>query len=260
MKKIDLLLLLLLLVIIIQVILYFEMNKSDIEAFTRIRFFDKMNTVKFVKEDKDDYLKSLSPFDIQAQRSKSVKDYENKIIAAADSFTPDEKRRLEKACRKVDEILKKINIPGFDGKKAASLDWNIALTRGNNYEEGAPHTRLNVIFLNDLHPLSYDDKQLKKTLLHEKVHVYERLYPNDIDIWLKDNGFHKYKKWDDYKIARSNPDINEWSYKNKNGVEMVVLYNNKNPTSIHQVKYPKFNDPASEHPYETLAYTLEEYI
>ncbi len=234
--------------------------KNESEFFGRIRFLDKKDTVEFVKSDKDDYLKELTEYDIKAQKSKTKKEYQSKIIESASSLTPEEKKKLLKACNRADNVLRKIKLPGFDGEKAANLDWNIALTRGRKYEDGLPHTRLDTIFISDRHPLSYDDDQIAKTMLHEKVHVYERLFPEDIKIWMKHAGYKPYKKWKDFKVARSNPDIDDWSYLDKDGKPLVVLYKTKNPSSIHEVEYSNNGDATTEHPYEVLAYSLEEYL
>ncbi len=244
---------------IVIIFIIFALIESNSEFFGRIRFLDKKETVHFFKSDKDDYIKNLTPFDVKAQKSKTKKEYQNKIIESADSFTPEERERIEKACKRADEALKRINIPGFVGMKASNLDWNLALTRGRKYEDGLPHTRLDTIFLSEL-VLGVSDDQMAKTMLHEKVHVYERLFPEDIEVWMKTQGYKPYKKWSDFKIARSNPDINEWSYLDPNGKPMVVLYKTHNPNSIHEVTYSGMQDPSNEHPYETLAYTLEEYL
>jgi len=247
--------------IFITLFLYYNFpTKSALEFFGRIRFLEKNDTINFVKSDKDNYIKKLTEYDIKAQKSKNKKEYQTKIIESASSLTPIEKQKLLKACKRADNALRNINLPGFDGNKAANLDWNIALTRGKKYEDGLPHTRLDTIFISDNHPLSYSDEQIAKTMLHEKVHVYERLYPEDIQIWIKHAGFKPYKKWKDYKIARSNPDIDEWSYLDKEGKPLVVLYKTKNPNSIHEVEYSNNGDPTTEHPYEVLAYLLENYL
>jgi hypothetical protein len=244
---------------ILLIVIIFILIDNSGEYFGRIRFLDKKETSQFFKLDKDDYIKNLTIFDVKAQKSKSKKDYQNKIIESADSFTPEERIRIEKACKRADDALEKINIPGFDGVKASNLDWNLALTRGRKYEDGLPHTRLDTIFLSEL-VLGSSDDQMAKTMLHEKVHVYERLFPEDIEVWMKTQGYKPYKKWSDFKIARSNPDINDWSYLDPNGKPMVVLYKTDNPKSIHEVTYSGMQDPSNEHPYETLAYTLEEYL
>lgn len=234
--------------------------KTDhFENFSRTRFLNKKETQMFFKLDEDKYISKLTPYDINAQQSLTKDEYKFNISISADSFTPIEKNRLIIACKKADLALKKINEPGFDGHKASDLPWNIALTRGKKYENGYPHTRLDTIFLSD-RALNTSDFQLAKTMLHEKVHIYERKYPKDIDVWMNSAGYKKDKRWDEYKNARSNPDINDWSYLGPDGKPMVVLYNKDKPKSIADVDYPVYDDPASEHPYEALAYMLEKYL
>ncbi len=248
--------------ILLLIFIFFLLSctSNSLEFFGRIRFLDKKDTVEFVKSDKDNYLEKLTEYDIKAQKSKNKKEYQTKIIESASSLTQEEKQKLLKGCKRADNALRNIKIPGFDGEKASNLDWNIALTRGRKYEDGLPHTRLDTIFISDNHPLSYSDEQIAKTMLHEKVHVYERLFPEDIKIWMKYAGFKPYKKWKDFKIARSNPDIDDWSYLDKDGNPLVVLYKSKNPSSIYEVKYSNKGDATTEHPYEVLAYSLEQYL
>lgn len=248
-------------IIIVVLIIFYVINNNNkfTENYERIRFLNKDETSQFFKSDPDNYIKNLTPLDVKAQRSISKDDYQLKIIESADSFTPEEIQKLKMACTKADLALKKIKIPGFDGMKASNLSWNLALTRGKNYEDGLPHTRLDTIFLTDL-VLKSSPLQLAKTMLHEKVHVYERLFPEDIEVWLNYKGYKPFKKWDEIKNARSNPDINEWAYLDPNGKPMVVLYKSNNPKNIHEVNYPVGDEPASEHPYETLAYYLEKYL
>jgi hypothetical protein len=237
---------------------YFEyFNSSNIN--NKYNFMSEIDTIIFFKKDADNYLKNLTELDIKAHKSDTKEEYLNKIINSVSDFTEEEKDKLIKAMKKADNALSKISIPGFNGMKAYNLNWNLALTRGNDYEDGLPHTRMNVIFVSDK-ILSDSINTLAKIMLHEKVHVYERLYPEDIDIWINSSGYKRFKKWKDITNARSNPDINDWSYISPNGYPMVVLYKNDNPNSIHDAEYPLYNDPSSEHPYEKLAYTLEKYI
>lgn len=248
---------LLIILIIISIFLLFSINEYySLNINSKYNFLSKENTQSFFQNDIDNYIKNLTNLDVKAHKSISRDDYKNKIIHAVDSFTKDEKRMLLNAMEKADNALLKINYPGFDGKKAANMNWNIALTRGRTYEDGLPHTRKNIIFISD-NLFNTSDKQLAIVMLHEKVHVYERMFPKDIEKWINHSGYKKYKKWSSYKNARSNPDINDWSYISPNGKEMVVLYKTNNPNTIHDVIQ---TDPSKEHPYEALAYSLEKYL
>lgn len=222
-------------------------------------FLTHAETEKFFKDDQDDYLKKLTELDVRAQKSKSKADYQSKIIQSAIDFTIPQKSILLHAMKRADDKLKNIVINGFDGKKAARMNWKIALTKGNVYEEGLPHTRLDTIFISDT-LFSLSPKQIAKTMLHEKVHVYSRQFPNDMKVWNMSNGFIPFRKWNTFKYARSNPDIDDWAYLSPNGKPMIVEYATSYPNSIHDVKYPDGHSYKTEHPNEALAYQLERYI
>jgi len=231
------------------------------EAYNRryYHFFTKEQTKNFFAQDKDNYIQDLTDLDIKAQRSKSKQDYQQKIILSADDFTQDEKKKLERAMQQADRALETIELTGFDGKKASKLPWIVALTRGKVYEDGLPHTRENVIFLSDK-IFDSTEKQLARIMMHEKIHVYERLFPNDMQKWLKQNGYTRYKKWKTFKRARSNPDIDDWVYLSPDKKPMLVEYTSTTPNTIHEVRYPDGHDYTTEHPNEVLAYQLETYL
>lgn len=245
----------LILVFVLLTILILSYNKKE----QYHQFLSKEETSSFFKEDRDNYLKKLTPIDIKAQRSHSKSDYQQKIMHSATDFTPLQKKIIVEATHEADSILRTIYMKGFDGKKAEKIKWKIALTKGNMYEDGLPHTRLDTIFIsNALFELPY--KQIVRTMLHEKVHVYERLFPEDMKEWIQDNGFTPYKKWSTFKTARSNPDIDEWAYLSPDGKPMIVEYRSKEPKNIHDVVYPDGHSYKTEHPNEVLAYRLETYI
>jgi hypothetical protein len=65
-------------------------------------------------------------------------------------------------------------VPGIDPNVLANIPWVLAKIN-ENYENGFPHTRLGIIFLGKLD--SMIKTNLIQTLIHEKVHVYQRMYP-----------------------------------------------------------------------------------
>ena len=222
-------------------------------------FLTSTQTRDFFHQDKDKYIQDLTDLDVKAQKSKTREEYKQKIMKSASDFTKNEKERVMKAMKTADNALRTISIPGFNGKKASSLPWIVSLTRGTAYEDGLPHTRMNIIFISDK-VLQNDSSQLAKVMMHEKVHVYERLFPEDMNIWLKTNGYKRYKQWKLFKRARSNPDIDNWAYLSPEGKPMIVEYTSSTPSTIHDVTYPEGHNYTKEHPNEVLAYGLEKYI
>jgi len=244
---------LLLLVVILIFLLW--LNKTETFGFNKPYFMSREETIKYFIDDRDNYVGDLSDLDIIALKSSSKQDYINKIVSDARDFTNEEKKRLIKACAKADKFLYNYtNIPQINSKKIANMDWVLSKTHGKWYEAGYPHTRENIIFITDeviSHP------ELTRIMIHEKIHVFERLYPEEIEEWMKVNGFQKHSHLKDYPLARSNPDVNGVVYKSKEGCLTLAQFKNKNPSGIDDATYPCGRDWKYEHPYETLAYTID---
>jgi hypothetical protein len=134
----------------------------------------------------------------------------------------------------------------------AAIPWVIAKTTTPAYEDGLPHTRADVIFLSST-TLHKKDTDLARTLLHEKVHLYQRKYPQETAQAIADAGYHRTdRRRTETPLARANPDLDDWVYEDPAGVPMLTVYNSAKPSSIGDVTGS--ND--HEHPYETMAYSL----
>jgi hypothetical protein len=130
--------------------------------------------------------------------------------------------------------------------------WKFALI-SSVYEEGFPHTREDIIFLSPF-VLNFDDKILTKTLIHESVHIYQRYNKKAMEEYMIKNGFEKIRRKEKGTLIRSNPDLDEFIYKNKNGVEMIATYNSECPNGIGDIKISN----NMEHPFEYMAYEMAE--
>ena len=243
-----------LLLIIILVILWC-LNKPEKYKFDEPYFMSRNETAKYFMEDKDRYVDDLSDLDIIALKSTSKQDYINKIVSDARDFSEREKEILIKACADSDKFLYNYTkMPEINAKKIANMEWVLSKTNGEWYEAGYPHTRENIIFITDdviRHP------DLTRIMIHEKIHVFERLYPEEIEEWMRVNGYTVHSKLKDYPLARSNPDVNGIVYKSKEGCLTLAQFKNKNPSGIDDAHYPCGRDWKYEHPYETLAYTID---
>jgi len=114
---------------------------------------------------------------LYARKSNDYNDYISKITKCASTFTNLEKSKLIRCAKLADNFLKSyIYYNKIQGSDIARIPWKFAMTRKNNYnqyEEGLPHTREDVIFLaeyviNDNIATSEDDMILVSTLIHEK--------------------------------------------------------------------------------------------
>lgn len=141
----------------------------------------------------------------------------------------------------------------LDAEALEKLPWVFAKTTGSAYEDGLPHTRApNIIFLS-ARTLASRDKALAKTLLHEKIHVYQRAYPDKAATAIAGAGYAKTGRLRrDVPLIRANPDLDEWIYADPSGRDMALVYSREAPHSIGDV-----TGGSGEHPYEVMAYEWE---
>ena len=246
------------LLIVIIVILVTETNEIKCYNVNHIHFMSKTELQNFFKKDPDGYFKSFNEINLKAYGYKTIKDYVDAAIKDADDFSEKEKEYLTKEMKRADEFLKTFDkIPYFPGKKVADIPWKLAKTKHNVYEKGYPHTRLDIIFMpGDI----LMDKDIIRTLVHEKVHVFSRLYPRDMQRWNDHNGYKKFNILKNYPLARNNPDVDGIVYVDKYGKETLAQYRTKNPKNIEDSMYPYGQDYKTEHPNEVLAYKVDAYI
>ena len=215
-----------------------------------LTFVPADTVVGFLQSDPDHYYDTFTRFDLCARHVASVAEYINRIPNAIVDATAGLCARIHEAVPIVDARLARIHHVGFNGKKAADLPWHIGFMKENkSYEDGLPHTRVDLIML----PISLakaSDKYLIDTLFHEKVHIYQKAYPRDIEKWLAHNGFERVRRRTKGSRIRTNPDIDGWVYKGptpKGIREYKCLYNSETPRHIEDVKNIDF-----EHPFEMI--------
>jgi hypothetical protein len=120
-----------------------------------------------------------------------------------------------------------------------------------NIESSACYSKDNDLIIFSEDSLDKSDSQFTKTLIHEKIHLYQKQYPNDVQTYLSHNNIVKLKKrvYNDY--IRANPDLDDWIYKDKNtGFIFKCEYNSKFPKHILDVKN---TNQLFEHPFEKMA-------
>ena len=210
------------------------MNKYETINFINenenIYFMNKNETINFINEDRDNYIKNMSKYDLYARKVSTYEEYIKLIINGCLNFTEEQKKIIIN------------NIPNKNKYYKFALIDNI-------YEEGFPHTRKDIIFLSPniitLRNNSDPEDNLKKIINHELIHIDQRY-----------NG----RKYDMYTISRNrntepliraNPDLDDYIYKNKNGIEFYYIYSNEKPFGINDII--KINN-IGEHPYELEAY------
>ncbi len=249
----NILIIFLLLIILILICIYKILFVEKYINVENVYFMNKKELEDYLIKDVDDYYKNFSEKDYKVRNVNNIDDYHNNIKKACIDINDTNNKILNECINTANYKLNNYKYVGFDGKKCANIIWKIGLVKDKLYEEGYPHTRHDVIII----PISLlnNKKQLINTLIHEKIHVYQKTYPEDIEEYLKENGFTKYKLRKDYNNTRSNPDMDQWIYKNKNGEIMIAEYMNE-PKSIMDVNIKPNNSSKYEHPFEFMAYNI----
>lgn len=216
-----------------------------------LKLLSKSELVQLLLNDTDNYYKRFTKLDLKVRNINSVDEYKDKLINIYYNYDTSEYNKLLYSINKINNIFKNYNTVGFDGNKASTIIWKIGIINDNTYENGLPHTRGDVIIISKNLLNSY---RLETILLHEKIHVYQKLYPDDIQEYFSHNNFTKSRLKTDN--VRANPDIDEYIYKNSSKQEMLCLYN-ENANSVSDVVYYPNNKIENEHPLEYMAYTIE---
>jgi len=198
-------------------------------------FLTAQETVRHILDDKDGFLRSLTPIDIKARRCKSLKEYVDRVIQSAVDV-PDEY-----------SITKQIMVADRFLNDQPYTPWIIGFTTGTVYEDGLPHTRSGVIMLSV-------GRWTTGTLVHEKIHVQQHFYPDSVRDYITKKGYKKICARSIIPRIVANPDVDEWVYADLNDTPMLKLHLTENPTSIlgDTIQHGEY-----EHPYEEMAYDYE---
>jgi hypothetical protein len=218
-----------------------------------ITFYKRYETYNILKNNREFY-ENFKEIDLKVRKVRDINEYILNIKNDVCNFSLYEKIRLIKCCRLANKKISKKKYEWFDGKKACNIEWKFGCV-DKYYEKGFPHTVNGFIILSKILLANYTDNQLIRTLIHEKIHLYQKKYKDDIKIYLDKNGivFHKIREENDN--IRVNPDTDNLIYKNNNNNFYYEAKFNDNPDNLNDVFYYN-NSSKYEHPYEQMAYEI----
>lgn len=251
--------LILLILIIVSYIAYKAYNiYKNRHNENNIYFMNTEETKQFLLKDEDHYVSNLSKYDIYARQVKTNKEYLDNISKTVANFTKEEIARLIKCSHDADVFFKELSIKKYKeikGSDIAAIKWIYAITDNNKYEEGLPHTRMNIIFLSK-NIFKNTDSDLTNTIIHEKIHIYQRFNSDLFNRILASMNYSIVDRnlVENNHLIRSNPDVNNYIYIDNNTKKyFICLYRNEKPSSINDVI---INNYSIEHPYEMIAYDI----
>ena len=227
----------------------------------------------------ESYFASLTPEDLSARRAHAISEYTDRYRQALlVSLNPRVSATLSRAV-----TLAATALAPF--KRISSIPWRIAvLSAKTAVEDGFPHTHGDIIVMTERSIAPYvttardfdDDDDLAtlaELLVHEKVHVYQRMFPTEtrrlITEWWRCESLPASVRME---RARSNPDIGSTRYAIA-GRTWYQRYSSDRPrnlsdSSVHVVPLPpslhSSDDPIHiqqtllnyEHPNEAMAYMI----
>lgn len=218
-------------------------------------FLSVDEAVGFLTGDSDGYHRRFHKEDLYARKVATVDEYSKRIrnSGCIGTFTADEMRRIREACRVADEFIHSYSEPWFDGDKCSRMTWNIVCVDGSEYENGLPHTRGHMIFFPRRYLYIKNPTRYTRTLVHEKVHVYQKTFSHDTRTYLTAHGFEVVGHRRD-NLVRANSDTDDFVYRvYGTGETLFAKYKSRTPESIEDIFYADNSTQRNEHPFERMA-------
>jgi hypothetical protein len=185
---------------------------------------------------KEQYFASFTEYDKQARRE--CMDINTYFVSIRRPNRP-ETEILKQCKRQADAFTRQTRL--FD------IEWKIVIA--NDFvESGFPHTHFDTIVI----PKHYlNTSHLTETLVHEKIHVFQREFPCECNVLYTEFWNFKFTSNPRGPLFRSNPDINKLQYKDENGQLINATFSNKNNPSLDNIE-----GDTRDHPDEIMAYTV----
>ena len=254
---------LILLLYILYIFYDITFNNEEYFEYNNIQILSKNELNNILLNDLDNYYQKFNDIDLKARHVSSINEYREKIkevILDKNEIDENILKRITKSIEIIENKIKSIQKPWFNVKQFIDIPWKIGIVKGRIYEDGLPHTRSDCIILTTYFLDNFNDTKLIEILIHEKMHLYQKKYPNDVDLFISSNGYTKYKLIDKKDKIRVNPDIDDWIYQDKDKIQHKAVYNRDNPFTIQDITYYQKNNQTNEHPYEKMAIDISRMI
>jgi hypothetical protein len=205
----------------------------------QIKLLSAVETKDFLLSDSDGYIARLTKADLVARGlSGSYMDF---LSSAAYIDCPEDMVTIIAEADALIAQFADVEDGWVNKFKLQALPWIIGISP-DGYEFNLPHTRGQVIMLPGLVDAG--------TLVHEKLHVYQKMFPKDFEKYLHKQGFTLSKK----SVKRAaNPDADIQVYE-RDGVPWYGRYINEGA----DVQFTPVNSPRYDCPREYAVYTLVE--
>ena len=193
------------------------------------------------------YINKFNKIDMKVRNCNDIEDCKNLYKKNIIFFTEKEKNTLKKLVEEANMKLKQFN-------NFYNIPWKFTKVT-NKIDNGLPHTHNDIIYLSDI----FFEKPSLDTIIHEKIHIYQKMYPEKTDILYKKYNYDKVERENNHN-RRANPDLNNFDYKH-NG-KLIHSEYVENPSYLGDIKLVNSdkNSSINEHPDEYFAYTITHKI
>ena len=205
------------------------------------------------------FIKTLSASDLHARNAPSVEAYMRQYASSVE--TAPSVAQTTKLARTITmcDALAAHTFPML-----LRAPWNVAIFRGRGAENGFPHTHGALILIPDT---LLSRPELAETLLHEKVHIFQRLFPRETQaLFARYLSLKRVRTRVDPApdpapdLARANPDLDGHLYARVDGSTCYQKFDDATPRNLASSRVyctsSTLTTPEHEHPNETMAYAI----
>jgi hypothetical protein len=236
--------------------LYFFLKSKMVRNTDRIHFLSSAEIQSVLNEDADEYYQTFSKVDLKLRKSKNIQEYVDKISNSGSEGGEENKEKIIDCIHRINEKLAKnaeTQISGINIRTFIEMPWRIGFTGDTFYENGLPHTRNDVIILNNRDIEKKNISSMCQLLIHEKVHVYQKTYKTEFLKYLDET----YDKMEKEPGLPANPDTDRFVYTNKSTGEIFKGKYRDNPRHFRDIEFTD-DDHTKEHPNESVAYAFQQ--
>ncbi len=204
------------------------------------------------------YFTEMSTLDIRARGADSAEAYLTRYERSIVPLSEKQKDAIEDLAHGVDNLTKAY-------KRLYAIPWKVVAFQG--VEHDFPHTIADIVFL-PIDILDDTAKSAMETLLHEKIHVYQRAFPLETNLLVQKMwGYKMHSLRARHPLARNNPDLNQVVYGRQRWGMLQEFTNTANDLRDSKVRFVG-DEPDTwtavaeryEHPYERMAYEISKFL
>jgi hypothetical protein len=242
--------------------LYFFLKSKMVKNTDQITFLSSSETQAVLNDDADHYYQTFNKVDLKLRKSKNLEEYLARIANSGSEGGEENKEKVMDCIQRIHQKLEQTNtstknkvVSGVDLRKFLDMPWRIGFTGDTFYENGLPHTRSGVIILNNRGVEKKNISEMCRLLIHEKVHVYQKIFKTEFAHYLEEKYDKTPKKPNDIRLP-ANPDTDRFVYTDKTTGQILQGKYRDNPRHFRDIDFTD-DDHTKEHPNESVAYTLE---